>query len=87
MKKTILLSVLFFMPYLAIADTPEVKKVDWYKQHETERKAVIEECDQNPGELRNNPNCINAKAARESLTWSSRGGIIAPQPLTFQTKK
>jgi len=78
--------VIVFMPCLAIAGV-EVKTVDWYKNHEVERNMVIEECDQNPGELINTPNCINAKAARNSLTWSSREGIIAPQPLTFQTKK
>lgn len=85
MKKII--AVLIFMPCLAIAGPRDVKKVDWYKQHEIERKAVIEACDQNPGELRSDPNCINAKSARESLTWSSREGGIAPAPLTFKIKK
>lgn len=40
--------------------------VKWYKGHDTERIAERERCNNNPGDLRNAPSCINAfKAAKE----------------------
>lgn len=44
----------------------EVKTVNYYKQHTAERKAKIDECKNNPGELRGTPNCINAIAAHRT---------------------
>jgi PBP1b-binding outer membrane lipoprotein LpoB len=41
----------------------EVKTVQWYKEHEVERKAQLEKCKNNPGQLEKTPNCINARAA------------------------
>ncbi len=37
--------------------------VDWYQAHATEMKAKLHACHQNPGELRNTPNCKNAERA------------------------
>ena len=39
----------------------ESKTVDWYKTHEKERQEMLAKCKNNPGELENTPNCINAK--------------------------
>ena len=37
--------------------------IDWYKRNEDARKTVIKRCDNDPGELQNDPDCINAKKA------------------------
>ena len=47
----------------------EVKTVDWYMA--PENKAVLEstlkECNNNPGQLKDDPNCQNAALARHKL--------------------
>lgn len=41
----------------------KVQTVDWYLAHDTERKATLKECQNNPGELGQTPNCVNASIA------------------------
>jgi predicted Fe-S protein YdhL (DUF1289 family) len=41
----------------------ETNSVSWYKENDAERKQVLIECNDNPGELEKTPNCINAKQA------------------------
>lgn len=53
-------------------NTP-VQTVDWYKEHETERTAMIAKCKDNPGELAASPNCINATTAANHLVVDKRG--------------
>jgi hypothetical protein len=48
----------------------EVHTVEWYKEHKAERDAQLKKCDDNPGQLNNTPNCINA---RESIELNRRG--------------
>ncbi|MDR2220221.1 MAG: EexN family lipoprotein [Methylobacillus sp.] len=43
------------------------KTVDWYKTHETERKEILARCNNNPGELRDTPDCINAARAESEM--------------------
>lgn len=50
-----------------------VQTVDWYKEHETERTAMIAKCKANPGELAASPNCINATTAANHLAVDKRG--------------
>lgn len=50
--------------------TEEVQTVDWYEQHNQEREAMLEKCNNNPGELMATPNCINASKARAKSTGS-----------------
>ncbi|MCW5589662.1 MAG: EexN family lipoprotein [Legionellales bacterium] len=40
-----------------------VHDVAWWKSHDAERKAMIKRCENDPGELKNNPNCDNAASA------------------------
>lgn len=61
-----------------------VQPVEWFKTHQTERKAQLAKCNSNPGEMRARPNCVNASRAESSSVWSKRGGIQAPAPLTFE---
>jgi hypothetical protein len=41
----------------------EVRTADWYVEHADDLKAKLTECRNNPGELENTPNCINARQA------------------------
>jgi Tfp pilus assembly protein PilP len=69
MKKIIFISSVL----LALTACAEKEQtVDWYEQNETERKAMIEKCKNNPGRYQNNPNCINAYTASDRLSWKSR---------------
>jgi len=52
------------------------RTVEWYKEHETERKAKIAECENNPGKLANTPNCVNARVAQSYIqheVWEKKG--------------
>ncbi|MDR2876034.1 MAG: EexN family lipoprotein [Methylobacillus sp.] len=44
------------------------KTVDWYKTHEAERKAALKRCNNNPGDLKDTPTCINATRAENKAT-------------------
>jgi type II secretion system protein G len=49
---------------VAACNTVEpVHTVDWYASHEVERTAVVNKCQNDPGELANAPNCVNASQA------------------------
>ena len=52
--------------------TKETKTVRWYTDHPDERKAQLAICANNPGELRDDPNCINA---RQSFLRNSGGSV------------
>lgn len=39
----------------------EVKKVQWYTEHPEERAEQLKICANNPGMLKDDPNCVNAK--------------------------
>jgi hypothetical protein len=52
-------------------DSPEtgpVQTVDWYKSHDNERQTMLETCSNNPGELQETPNCVNALQAERALS-------------------
>ena len=48
-----------------------VNTVEWYKAHETEREAMLKKCLNNPGQLAETPNCVNAKEAASRLFLGS----------------
>ena len=64
----------------------QTRTVEWYLQNKAELKKKIAECADNPGELGNTPNCINAKAA---ILADSAGAIhdLPPDVFTLQPKK
>lgn len=45
------------------AEKGTVYTVDWYLKHDEVRKSTVRECSNNPGELMETPNCINASKA------------------------
>lgn len=48
-----------------------VRDVEWFKTHDDERQAKLEECANNPGELKDMPNCSNALEAEKQLSSGS----------------
>lgn len=55
--------------------TGETQTVEWFKEHNEERTAVLEECRNNPGELKHLPNCQNAETAVLKLSVGTNGPI------------
>ena len=51
----------------------KVQTVEWYMAPENKAvlKATLKECNNNPGELKDDPNCINAATANHKL-WATR---------------
>lgn len=47
-----------------------VHDVQWYKTHDAERKSVLAKCHNNPGQLANTPNCVNAETASKQIITS-----------------
>lgn len=67
MKAIILsaISVTLVLTFVGCGQTSEeIKTVEYYKLHVSERKTKIDECLNNPGELKNTPNCTNATRAQ-----------------------
>ncbi|MDR2688317.1 MAG: EexN family lipoprotein [Azoarcus sp.] len=50
----------------------EVQTVEWYKEHDAERLAVVRECKENPDKLNKTPNCVNAKRANTEILTGKR---------------
>ncbi|WP_253305870.1 EexN family lipoprotein [unidentified bacterial endosymbiont] len=53
----------------------EIHTVTWFKEHQEERQAMLASCRDNPGELENSPNCVNAMQAENELDAEKRGGL------------
>ncbi|MCB5205164.1 EexN family lipoprotein [Neorhizobium sp. T786] len=48
---------------LQTPSTIPVQTVEWYLEHKAERDTMFKHCKNNPGELRDHPNCLNAREA------------------------
>lgn len=46
----------------------ETKSVEFYSQNSTDRSEMVKRCANNPGELKDTPNCINAMQAEKAAT-------------------
>ena len=55
-------------------NTP-VQTIDWYQQHDAERREMIAKCKVNPGELAASPNCINSQQADNKKANARRGWL------------
>ncbi|WP_229636044.1 EexN family lipoprotein [Vibrio parahaemolyticus] len=51
--------------------TGPVQTVEWFKSHNDERKETLKTCANNPGELSETPNCVNALEAENQLSSGS----------------
>ncbi len=74
MKKYFVLSALAVCLLLlgCTEENKEVKTVQWYTEHPQERAEQLKICANNPGQLKNDPNCINAK---QSILKNSGGSV------------
>ena len=69
MKKTIWFAALGIM--LAGCSGETVRDVDYYKTHKEALEEKLAECVNNPGALKDTPNCVNARTAKSRLILSS----------------
>lgn len=76
-----LVSAMFLWPMMAYAE--ETKTVSWYAApaNKAALDAKLAECKNNPGELRDTPNCINARAASEKLATSGSFEKVQEPPI------
>ncbi|MDW2034946.1 EexN family lipoprotein [Vibrio sp. 665] len=57
--------------------------VEWFKAHEAERDATLQRCWNNPGELAETPNCVNAEQASKKNDTGSLRKLDNIEPLSF----
>jgi len=57
--------------------------VDWFLANQAERIEVLEQCRNNPGELAETSNCINAEKAAVRDTSGSLRNLEEIEPLSF----
>ena len=50
------------------APKEEVHTVDWFMDHQDVMNNTLEKCSNNPGELLQTPNCVNALEAQRTIT-------------------
>lgn len=65
----------------------EVRSIDWYESHNTERAEKLAECMANPGTLDGTPNCVNASRAENNVKagtkWGTESeGVRTTPPIT-----
>lgn len=58
---TVLVTGLAFLTACNEEPKKEVKTVQWYTEHPQERAEQLKICANNPGMIKDDPNCINAK--------------------------
>lgn len=82
-RVSVLLSGALFLFSVTSALAEETKTVDWYAapQNKSALDAKLAECRNNPGELRDTPNCINARAASEKLATGGRFEKVEEPPI------
>ena len=52
----------------------EVRSVEWYESHETERAAKLSDCMTNPRKLDATPDCVNASRAENNVKAATEWG-------------
>jgi hypothetical protein len=50
-----------------IRDPQDVRSVDWYEKHESEREKTLAECRKNPDTFDQTPDCVNAQQAENKV--------------------
>ncbi len=65
-SKFILIVVLSLAITACKGDISDVKSVEWFHNNPQERTQTLKECKNNPGELKETPNCINASQAESA---------------------
>lgn len=65
--KRVIIVVLLADLTIASAPASEVHSVAWFVAHPDIMRGVLRLCHNNPGEARNNPNCVNAEQAEGTV--------------------
>lgn len=52
----------------------EVRTVDWYEAHDTERAETLAECQTSPRSLDATPDCVNASRAENNVKAATKWG-------------
>jgi hypothetical protein len=61
---------------LAGCDGSPPHDVSWYKDHDAERQAKIQQCDKDPGHLDYSPNCVNAHEAQSQKVFAAKNTAV-----------
>ena len=78
MKTAILLSLLSIGVVAPVYAEP-THTVSWYQQRPFDRATTLRACRDNPGELGNTPNCVNAEKAEALHRFSSNQSVPFPK--------
>ena len=75
MKTVFTLHVMFCILGITACSKQEAKgyDVEYFKQNAEMRTKTLQECRNNPGELEDTPNCINAEQAQVIIDASRKG--------------
>ena len=64
MKRVLVtVSLMALLLLMGCREEKEVKTVQWYRDNPAECQKQVEICKNNPGQLKDDPNCINAMQA------------------------
>ena len=82
---TIVASIIYLLVGQVSAQEGRNRTVTWYLQHEPERNAMTARCEDDPGRLQGDPDCVNAAAAKQKAANDKffGGGPIKPPPGGF----
>lgn len=83
MKIFVLLTLLIILT--GCGENTPVQTVDWYKEHEVERKEMLAKCKADPGRLEESANCVNAQQA-DNQKANARRGWVTPNTVDFSKK-
>ena len=83
MKNIVLLTLLSILA--GCGENTPVQTVDWYKEHDAERKEMLTKCNADPGRLRESANCVNAQQA-DNQKANARRGWVTPNAVDFGKK-
>lgn len=83
MKNIALLALLAILA--GCGENTPVQTVDWYKEHEAERKEMLAKCEADPGRLGESANCVNAQQA-DNQKANARRGWVTPNAVDFGKK-
>ncbi|MCF3642947.1 EexN family lipoprotein [Rhizobium sp. TRM95111] len=73
--KRIALVIFILAGVAGCGEKTPVQTVEWYKEHDPERAAMVKKCRENPGKLAASANCINAEKAQGEKDLARRGHL------------
>jgi hypothetical protein len=74
-RKRLALAFFFAALLSGCGEKTPVQTVEWYKEHDAKRQAMIGNCNDNPGEFTASANCVNALQAQNEKDFALRGTL------------